>query len=83
MITNTELLLLVWCIPVIPAYFLIKLSYLSFGETTGMILAATFLWPLTAVIMIILAILYCFGAGIDYLMAVVSSIIDILTIKRK
>jgi hypothetical protein len=83
MITNTELLLLVWCIPVIPAYFLIKLSYLSFGETTGMILAATFLWPLTAVIMIILAILYCFGAGIDYLIAVVSSIIDILTIKRK
>lgn len=83
MITNTELLLLVWCIPVIPAYFLIKLSYLSFGETTGMILAATFLWPLTAVIMIILAIIYCFGTSIDYLITAMSSIIDILTIKRK
>jgi hypothetical protein len=81
MITNTELLLLVWCIPVIPAYFLIKLSYMSFGESTGMILAAALLWPFTSVIMIALAVIYCVGRSIDYLITTVFLILEVI-IKR-
>lgn len=82
MITNTELLLLVWCIPIIPAYFLIKLSYMSFGESTGMILAAALLWPFTSVIMIALAVIYCIGRSIDYLITTVFFLILEVVIKR-
>lgn len=83
MITNTELLLLVWCIPVIPAYFFIKLSYMSFGESTGIILAAALLWPFTSVIMIALAVIYYVGRSIDYLIKVISLIIEVIITQLK
>lgn len=83
MITNTELLLLVWSIPVIPAYFLIKLSYMSFGESTGMILAAALCWPFTSVILIAFAVIYCVGRSIDYLIKVISLIIEVIITQLK
>lgn len=67
MITNIELILLIWIMPVIPVYFAINNSFISFGESAGTVVAAAILWPLCFVMIVFLAVIYYSGKVIDTL----------------